>query len=238
MIEMSERQKNIAKYCDGIKTSKEISLLSGDNMKYVQRTMKKFDLPRLPQAPRHGIHNPSWNHGRSIDHDGYVIVRDPEHPYARKHTGFVLEHRYVVEYQLGRYLKPHEVVDHIDGLKLNNDPKNLRVFSSNAEHLKHTLTGRMKNNSPETKRFYCLPRHEKISQAKISRIDNYSLMKKCGDVRLHEILCGHIALDKDSPYLLGTSQYLKRKQIHSFSRSNLIHELEKLYQKWGLNPRL
>lgn len=44
------------------------------------------------------------------------------------------EHKVVAEQILGRALLPGEVVHHIDGDKHNNDPKNLMIFSSQAEH--------------------------------------------------------------------------------------------------------
>lgn len=43
-------------------------------------------------------------------------------------------HRVVAEQMLGRPLLPGEVVHHIDGDKRNNDPSNLMVFVSQAEH--------------------------------------------------------------------------------------------------------
>lgn len=43
-------------------------------------------------------------------------------------------HRTVAEQKIGRPLKPGEVVHHIDGNKENNDPENLIVISSQAEH--------------------------------------------------------------------------------------------------------
>lgn len=46
----------------------------------------------------------------------------------------VHEHRIIAEKKIGRKLKKGEVVHHIDGNKRNNDPNNLMVFSSQAEH--------------------------------------------------------------------------------------------------------
>lgn len=44
------------------------------------------------------------------------------------------EHRAVAERVLGRSLAKGEVVHHLDGNKRNNDPGNLLVFASQAEH--------------------------------------------------------------------------------------------------------
>ncbi len=46
-------------------------------------------------------------------------------------------HRIVAEQMLGRPLQKGEVVHHIDENKRNNLPSNLRVFASQAEHVKH-----------------------------------------------------------------------------------------------------
>jgi hypothetical protein len=54
----------------------------------------------------------------------------------RKRDG-VHEHRTVAARKLGRPLRKGEVVHHNDDNKRNNDPDNLRVFASQADHAKY-----------------------------------------------------------------------------------------------------
>jgi len=51
----------------------------------------------------------------------------PEYPNTMK-NGYIREHRYIMEQHLGRPLEKDEIVHHIDGDTLNNNPSNLEVM--------------------------------------------------------------------------------------------------------------
>jgi len=69
--------------------------------------------------------------------DRYIYVKLKDHPNAK--GGWYPEHRLVAEQFLGRYLKPEEVIHHIDLIKDNNNILNLMLFANNKEHMKwHT----------------------------------------------------------------------------------------------------
>ncbi len=100
-----------------------------------------------------GQWNSAWKGGRKIDKDGYVLVHKPDHPNCNS-SGYVREHRLVMEIVLGRYLLPTEVVHHKqEGLagKQNNDPSNLYLYETNAEHLADTLKGKCPDWTSEGK---------------------------------------------------------------------------------------
>jgi hypothetical protein len=118
----------------------------------IAKLCKKHGIRTQRTGPRAGPGHPEWKGGRAIDKDGYVIVFCPHHPHARKHTRYMFEHRLVMEQKLGRYLSPNEVVHHKNRNKQDNRPENLELFQSNAAHLKHELTGKCPNWTPEGKR--------------------------------------------------------------------------------------
>jgi hypothetical protein len=119
----------------------EIALEFGVQDEAIRRRLVRMGISRLPAKAR-VEHNHFWRGGRIVDSDGYVLVHVPAHPHTN-HSGYVREHRLVMEQHLGRYLSPEEVVDHRDNDPSNNALSNLRLFANNAEHLRATLTGRL-----------------------------------------------------------------------------------------------
>ena len=60
-----------------------------------------------------------------------------DHPsYYTGHRNGVYEHVLIMEKKIGRYLKPEEVVHHIDGNPRNNHPDNLYLCKNQSEHAK------------------------------------------------------------------------------------------------------
>ncbi len=95
-----------------------------------------------------------WKGGRIKYNYGYILIYKPEHPFAN--GKYVLEHRLVVEKQIGRYLKPKEVVHHrgieyfINSIenKQDNCPRNLMAFINASAHTRFELN-RGKSVRPE-----------------------------------------------------------------------------------------
>lgn len=226
-----EQIRNIA---DGKLSSKDIAAIVGATPKYVQSILFQYNLPRLAQGAQLGEDNPSYLHGRKIDLDGYVLVRSPkDHPYSRsrrnRNYGIIYEHRLVAEQKLGRFLLPSEVVDHIDGLHLHNHPDNLRVFPSNSAHLQATITGSTPNWSQAGLEKMKIPSDRRKDH---QCVHTYQDRRKCGDVRLQQILLAWLRLGKDSPFLLGSRHWLEKAGISDFSDSSLQQHLQKILLKW------
>ena len=129
--------------------AKVISQIIGRHYKGVWQLMKRLGIKGqgrwvFPSLDK----NPSWRGGRYVDDEGYVHVRCPSHPYTHG-KGYVLEHRLVMEKQIGRYLLRSEVVHHKDKNRSNNAIENLQLFDSNGLHLNHELSGKVPRWTPE-----------------------------------------------------------------------------------------
>jgi hypothetical protein len=122
---------------------REIAEVFGCNDEVVRRAMIRLGLARLPAKAR-PEKNAFWRgrntHLYQVDTEGYILEKRPDHPYATK-SGFVRQHRLVMEQVIGRYLLPEEVVDHKNRDTSDNDPGNLQLFASNADHLRDNMTG-------------------------------------------------------------------------------------------------
>lgn len=77
-----------------------------------------------------------------INAQGYITIYVPGHPAANR-SGRVLEHRWVMEQSLGRYLHTKEQVDHINRDKTDNRPENLQLLSP-TEHSRKTNGDRIR----------------------------------------------------------------------------------------------
>lgn len=85
----------------------------------------------------------AWNGGKTRTKGGYIRIYIPEHPYAS--SGYVFEHRLIMEKHLGRYLTPEERVHH-KGIKYSINSKenkgdnrleNLMYFCDESNHQKY-----------------------------------------------------------------------------------------------------
>jgi len=75
-----------------------------------------------------GEKSPLWKGGKRIARDGYVRIRLRNHPCSDK-TGWIAEHRVVMEDYLGRYLQPCEAVHHKNGNRHDNRLENLELWN-------------------------------------------------------------------------------------------------------------
>ena len=86
------------------------------------------------QSFRTGEKNSKWRGGRIRERSGRVKVYAPGHPDARHYGGtHIYEYRLVAAQMLGRPLKKHEIVHHINNDPTDNRPENLVVMTQ-AEH--------------------------------------------------------------------------------------------------------
>lgn len=82
---------------------------------------------------RTGALSISWKGGRIKSTHGYICVKNPNHPKAMG-SGYVYEHIVVAERTAGRSMLPGEVVHHLNGVKSDNRPENLKICRDQKEH--------------------------------------------------------------------------------------------------------
>lgn len=107
--------------------------------KTIARRLKRFGIQARTSR---GQDNPMWSGGKKIGKGGYVLIWKPNHPFANS-QGYISEHRYAVEQHIGRYLKPSEVVHHINKDRQDNRIENLQLMESNSAHA--SLESKLRN---------------------------------------------------------------------------------------------
>ena len=182
--------------------------------------------------------NHQFQGGRRVTLNGYVLITPPEghstaKPRKERNATYMFEHRYVVEQTLGRPLAETERVDHCDGLTIHNHPDNLRVFSSNAEHLAVTLAGKAPRWSEAGYQNMLIRHHQ---PEVLQQVDTHRQRTEAGATRLRQILLAALKLGTDSPYLLGTQRWTEKAGIDMSSRSTIELALADLCEKWGWPP--
>lgn len=126
----------------------EVAAHLGVSVNTLLRRRKEAGVQLRPGGSKPMERNRFWRGGRVIDKHGYVLIKAPSHPHATK-SGYVREHRLVMEQKLGRYLEPHEVVHHRNKVHDDNRAENLELFASNGEHLAEELAGQRPQWTPD-----------------------------------------------------------------------------------------
>jgi len=81
-----------------------------------------------------------WEDWTTAKRGLYTYARIPNHPKANK-SGYVYEHRVVMENKINRLLKPNEVVHHINGNGKDNREENLELTNF-SDHSREHSTGK------------------------------------------------------------------------------------------------
>lgn len=101
-----------------------------------EETRKKMSIAK---QRRKGKDNPNWKGGKKRNTAGYILIYSINHPYKKK-DNCVMEHRLVIEKNIGRYLKKEEFIHHINENKQDNRIENLQIVSREEHRKIHSLS--------------------------------------------------------------------------------------------------
>ena len=174
----------------------------------VTQKMKELGMPA--SKDQSGSRNGNWRGGRRKSSYGYIMICSPDHPYKNK-RGEVFEHRLVMEQHIGRYLKPYEVVHHINGIRDDNRLENLELTDIH----EHQRSKHLKGFRDKYNRFHNTEEEMNIANATYDAMQNQPTprQKSIMDLWLHGYDRGEIARRTN----------MTRKNVH-FHLVNLVEK--------------
>ena len=211
-------RNQVVALADGRRSLAEIAAQCGCHRNTVWRIAEELGLPTLParHSPKRSVANGSWKGGRQIRTQGYAYVPAGDHPTTRA-DGYIPEHVMVAEQSLGRQLQRTEIVHHIDGLTLHNDPRNLEIMTR-AEHTTHHLAGLRNKHSQVGLEAL---RQARLQPEALAPAHIRQMRAKRGDLRLRQCILIVSKFGLDSPFALGTTHWLEQSGIDPTSRPSL-----------------
>lgn len=131
-IEWIMRKNNIKLYSSKPYSKKELSFIKENypkyGSKYCAKKLNRSENAINKKIKKMGL-NINWKY-EYIDKQGYLVNCED-----RNNKYYI--HRKVMEDKIGRKLKTHEIVHHIDGNKKNNNPDNLELTDRKSHINKH-----------------------------------------------------------------------------------------------------
>lgn len=125
---------------DGLKTYCKACVAESSRVRWIRKkeesdsTCKSCGVKTSPgrswcPVHKHRDGHPQWKGERHLDPNGYVYLSGHhDHPNSNK-NGSISEHRLVMTQVLGRPLLPKEEVHHKNGIRDDNRPENLELWT-------------------------------------------------------------------------------------------------------------